>query len=243
MTADHGELGGGHGTHGKGATAYQEQNNVPLIISHPAYPQTHGQQCETVTSHIDLAPTLLGWTGVDAGKQASITRHLHGSDMTPLLEKGAAGGLNDLRGGSLYCFNMFIYVDSDYTAKIQAYLNAGGDPKEIGQQGFKPDFTKRGAIRSVFDGRYKYSRYFSPKQHNQPRTLEGIFELNDVELFDLEADPDEMRNLAVEPKKHGDLLLAMNDKMNALIDAEVGVDDGSSLPGEDADWAATTFDP
>jgi hypothetical protein len=31
--------------------------------------------------------------------------------------------------------------------------------------------------------------------------------------------------------------------MNALIDAEVGVDDGSFLPGEDADWAATTFDP
>ncbi len=243
MTADHGELGGGHGTNGKGATAYEEQNNVPLIISHPAYPQTHGQQCETVTSHIDLAPTLLGWTGVDAGKQASITRHLKGSDMTPLLEKGATAGLNDLRSGSLYCFNMFIYVDSDYTAKIQAYLNAGGDPKEIGQQGFKPDFTKRGAIRSVFDGRYKYSRYFSPKQHNQPRTLEGIFELNDVELFDLEADLDEMRNLAVEPKKHGDLLLAMNDKMNRIIGTEVGMDDGSFLPGENADWAATTFDP
>ncbi|MEE8216054.1 MAG: hypothetical protein V3S77_04760, partial [Acidiferrobacterales bacterium] len=120
---------------------------------------------------------------------------------------------------------------------------AGGDPKEIGQQGFKPDFTKRGAIRSVFDGRYKYSRYFSPKQHNQPRTLEGIFELNDVELFDLEADLDEMRNLAVEPKKHGDLLLAMNDKMNRIIGTEVGMDDGSFLPGENADWAATTFDP
>ncbi len=138
---------------------------------------------------------------------------------------------------------MFIYVDSDYTAKIQAYLNAGGDPKEIGKQGFKPDFTKRGAIRSVFDGRYKYSRYFSPKLHNQPRTLESIFELNDVELFDHEADPDEMQNLAAAPKKHGELLLAMNDEMNQLLDAEVGADDGSSLPGESADWAATKFDP
>ena len=96
----------------------------------------------------------------------------------------------------------------------------------------------------MFDGRYKYSRYFSPKQHNQPRSLEGIFELNDVELFDLEADPDEMQNLAVDSRKHGELLLAMNDKMNALIDTEVDEpDDGHFLPGKDADWAATKFDP
>ena len=140
---------------------------------------------------------------------------------------------------------MFLYLDSDYVTKIQGYLNAGGDPKKIGQQGFKPDFMKRGAIRSVFDGRYKYTRYFSPKQHNQPQTLEGIFEINDVELFDLESDPDEMQNLALGPKKkHGDLLLAMNEKMNGLIYEEVGEeDDGGFLPGDDANWAATKFDP
>jgi arylsulfatase len=95
----------------------------------------------------------------------------------------------------------------------------------------------------VFDGRYKHTRYFSPKQHNQPRTLEGIFELNDVELFDLKVDPDEIQNFATEPKRNGDLLLAMNKKMNALIEAELGVpDDGSFLPGEDADWSATKYD-
>ncbi len=44
---------------------------------------------------------------------------------------------------------------------------------------------KRGAIRSVFDGRYQFTRYFSPKQHNRPTSLEALFKLNDVELFDL----------------------------------------------------------
>ena len=81
-------------------------------------------------------------------------------------------------------------------------------------------------------------------QFNQPRTLEGIFALNDVELIDLETDPDETRNLAVERKKHGELLLAMNGAMNALIEARVGErDDGSFLPGEEGDWAAACFDP
>jgi arylsulfatase len=244
MTADHGELGGSHGTYGKGATAYREQNNVPLIISHPGYSGTHGQRCDALTSHLDLAPTMISWTGVDAGKQASITRKLHGKNLTPMLEKGAAAGANDVRNGSLYCFNMFAYLDKDFLTKVQAYLNAGGELKNLSAQGFKPDFTRRGAVRSVFDGKYKFTRYFSPKQHNQPQTLEGIFELNDVELFNLDTDPDEMRNLAVEPKKYGDLLLAMNDKMNALINAEIDEpDDGSFLPGKEADWAATRFDP
>jgi len=53
-----------------------------------------------------------------------------------------------------------------------------------------------------------------------------------------------MQNLAIDPKKHGDLLLAMNEKMNGLIYEEVGEkNDGRFLPGENAYWAATTFDP
>jgi arylsulfatase len=177
-------------------------------------------------------------------KRASITRDLRGHDLTPLLAKGAAAGVNDVRSAALYCFNMFGYLDSSLLTKIQAYINAGGDKSELADQGFKPDFSKRGAIRSVFDGRYKYTRYFSPKQHNQPRTLEGIFKLNDVELFDLKADPDEIKNLATEPKRNGHLLLAMNTKMNSLIETEVGVpDDGRFLPGENANWAATKYDP
>jgi len=96
---------------------------------------------------------------------------------------------------------------------------------------------KRGAVRSVFDGRYVFARYFSPKQHNRPANLEELYRVNDVELYDSHADPLEMTNLAMGAKPRRELVAAMNDKLNRLIDAEVGEDRGQMLPGGiDAGW-------
>ncbi len=95
---------------------------------------------------------------------------------------------------------------------------------------------KRGAVRSVYDGRYMFARYFSPKEHNRPTSLEELSRFNDVELYDLHSDPLEMNNLAME-QQHDELLVAMNDKLNRLIDTEVGEDRGQMLPGgADAGW-------
>ena len=117
------------------------------------------------------------------------------------------------------------------------------DGQNVAELGLKPDLSKRGAIRSVTDGRYRFSRYFSPLQHNLPKTVEAIFEYNDVELFDLESDPDEMHNLAVDRKANGEVLLAMNQKLTNIIEDEVGNDDGDFLPKNKAGWAITHFDP
>jgi arylsulfatase len=49
-----------------------------------------------------------------------------------------------------------------------------------------------------------------------------------------------MSNLAVNVRKNADLILALNAKLNALIDAEVGEDVGQMLPGGvDAGWVAS----
>jgi arylsulfatase A-like enzyme len=238
LTADHGDMDGAHQLHAKGAVAYREQNHVPLVISHPAYPG--GRQSRAVTSHLDLAPTLVGLTGVAPEKRAAILKELAGKDFSGLLSAPDRAGIDAVRDGILFNYNMFAYLDGDYLMKAVDYMKKGGKPAELKGTGIVPDMMKRGAVRSVYDGRYVFARYFSPKQHNRPTTLEEIYRLNEVELFDLQADPLEMNNLGMGDNRRRELVLAMNHKLNRLIDAEVGEDRGQMLPGGvEAGWEVT----
>ncbi len=242
LTADHGDLDGAHQLHAKGATSYREQNNVPLIVVHPKY--RGGQRSSAVTSHLDIAPTLVAMTNAPAEKKAAITKALPGKDFSKVLAAPAAAKTGDVRDGVLYCYNMFAYIDGAFMAKAVELMSKPDGKAQVQAAvktgALKADLMKRGAIRSVFDGRYQFTRYFSPKQHNRPTSMESLFKLNDVELFDLQRDPDELDNLAMDRKKNGELLLAMNAKLNKLIDAEVGEDIGQMLPGGvDGGWVAT----
>src|SRR5512134_1657159 len=87
-TADHGDMDGAHQLHAKGAVAYREQNNVPMIIAHPGF--AGGRTCHALTSHLDIAPTLVGLTGADAAKRGTITRGLPGKDFSGLLADPAS---------------------------------------------------------------------------------------------------------------------------------------------------------
>ena len=242
MTADHGDLDGAHRLHAKGATSYREQNNVPLIVAHPAY--AGGTRCKAVTSHVDLAPTLVSLTNAPAERKAAITQSLPGKDLSPLLAAPAQAPRGAVRDGALFCYNMFAYIDGDFMRKAVELLNQPDGKAKLqiaAREGtLRPDLGKRGAIRSVFDGRYQFTRYFSPKQHNRPTSLEALFARNDVELFDLDKDPLEARNLALDRSRNAELIEAMNAKLNALVDAEVGEDVGQMLPGGvDGGWVAT----
>jgi arylsulfatase len=166
-----------------------------------------------------------------------IAKDLPGKDFSGLLAAPERAGETALRDGALFNYNMLAYLDGDFLYKAVEHLNRGGKPADLKATGLKPDLMKRGAVRSVYDGRYVYARYFSPKQHNRPTTLEELLRFNDVELYDTRADPLEMNNLAVGQQRRTELLLAMNDKLNRLIDTEVGEDRGQMLPGGiDAGW-------
>ena len=235
LTSDHGDIDGAHRMHAKGAVAYREQNNVPLVVVHPGH--AGGKLCRAVTSHLDLVPTLLSLTGAAPEKRAALARKLPGRDFSGLLAQPDRAGLDAVRDGVLFNYNMFAYLDGEFLDKAVEHLRKGGNPKELAAAGIRPDLMKRGAVRSFYDGRYVFSRYFSPKQHNKPGTLEDLYRFNDVELFDSQADPGEMTNLAADPSRHRELVVAMNEKLNRLIEAEVGEDRGQMLPGGmDAGW-------
>ena len=230
-TSDHGELAGAHRLSGKGATGYREQNNVPLIIAQPEF--QGNKRCKAVTSHVDISTTLLSI----AKRKTAQVQGLPGKDITALLDNPEAADAYALRAGALFNYNMFAYIDGEFLPNIAKFFKGGGKPEELADQGFRPNLKKRGAIRSIYDGQYKYNRYFSPLEHHAPKTMEQLFANNDVELFDLKTDPLEMNNLAVDHNKYGDLIMMMNDKLNLLIEHEVEEDIGQMLPqGTGADW-------
>jgi arylsulfatase A-like enzyme len=230
FTSDHGEMAGAHGLHGKGPFAYEESTHLPLYVTHPDV--RGGQDCQALSGHIDLVPTLLGMAGVAPGRVAELARRpLPGKDLTPLLASPGAAGVNALRESVLFTYSGLGTNDASLWQAIAAARAAGRDPREaLRQQGFQPDLTKRGSLRTVFDGRYKFTRYFSPMHRNRPTTLDELYRWNDVELFDLASDPGEVRNLAADRAANGALIAAMSAKLERAISAEIGRDDGREMP-------------
>lgn len=243
FTSDHGEMGGAHGLRGKGPFAYQEAIHLPLFVSHPDV--RGGQDCMALTGHIDIVPTILSMCGVDPGKSAELAgRLLPGKDFSPVLNRPGASGLHAVRDSVLFTYSGIATNDSELTKIVSEARAAGQDPKAaVKAAGYRPNMKKRGSLRTVFDGRYKFTRYFAPVDRNQPKNLDELYRWNDVELFDLKSDPSETRNLAASQGSNAELALDMSRKLEAIIKAEIGVDDGREMPPfEGVDWSIERID-
>ncbi len=188
------------------------------MIVHPAYPG--GKTCQAVTSQIDLTPTLLALTGADPAALTKAGGDLKGRSFAGLLGAPDKATPHSLRPAALYNYNMLSFQDARWARKMEVYVRDSKTPliyklKELIK--VEPDFHDRCAIRSAFDGRYRFSRYFSPLDFNTPTTYEALIAKNDLELYDLQEDPEEVNNLATNPKANSDLIVAMNAKLNDRI--------------------------
>jgi arylsulfatase len=230
FTADHGEMAGAHGLHGKGPFAYEENIHIPLIIRHPDV--KGGQSCRALSSHIDIVPTLLAMAGASDSQRGEFAgRDLPGKNLTPVLGRPASADAHAAREGILFTYSALLTNDAGLIGVAGEAIAAGKDPKEsMKASRFKPDLRKRGNVRTVFDGRYKFSRYFSPVDRNKPGNIDDLYQANDVELFDLQTDKLETKNLASDRKKNANLISTMSGKLESIIKAEIGKDDGREMP-------------
>ena len=107
-----------------------------------------------------------------------------------------------------------------------AGLELERDIAKLAQEVEEPDPSQWNMYRAVFDGRYKLVRYFGLRNYNTPETVADLLENNQVGLYDMVNDPNEMNNLANDDNPDYDeaLLAEMNAKLNALIEAEIGED-------------------
>jgi arylsulfatase len=224
FTADHGEMGGSHGgLKGKGPFIYEENAHVPLIIAHPT--GAAGAACSALTSHLDLVPTFVGLTGLPDAERAEAVKAFPGRDFSAVLASPDKADVHAVRKGALFNYMGLATVDAEFlTGAMDSQMLNTTQP-----QIRNADLNKRGLLSFVFDGRYKFGRYYAPTAFNTPRTLDEIVKNNDVQIFDLHSDPQEMRNLALEPEKNRDTILRMNDLLNDLIASEVGPNDGQFL--------------
>jgi arylsulfatase len=218
-------MGGAHGgLKGKGPFAYEANTHVPLVIAHPA--GKAGAATTALTSHIDLVPTFAGLTGLPDAKRPAAVKGLPGRDFSGLLVDPEKADVHTVRPGVLFNYVGVGTVGSDYCTKLMSSIALRQPQPPV----IEVKLDKRGFLSFVFDGRYKFARYYAPSAFNTPQTLEEILRNNDVQLFDLKSDPEEMHNLTLEPEKNRALILRMNQLLNDLMAKEVGVNDGRFLP-------------
>ena len=250
FTADHGEQGGAHHLRQKGSVAFQESVNVPLVIADPRHPGAN--RSDAVGSHLDLVPTILAFAGLSDDERRKRYPLLKGHDLSGVVRDPASVGPRGSSAtpgkGSLMTYDMIATVDAEWftrnaTKVFDAAAAAAGQEFHHGMDSFKvlvneigvPDLEKREMFRGVFDGRYKLVRYFGMGNYNLPTSVQQLLADNDVALYDLQSDPEEMDNLAnpAHPRYDEALLSAMNQKLNALIEEEIGEDTAMFTPPED----------
>ncbi len=173
--SDHGEMGLSHGgLRQKMFNAYEETIRVPLVFSNPVlFPQP--ARTDAPASLVDLVPTLLSIAGapaqgaLDGVDQSAVLAAAARPDRDAQLAAGVelGGVLGSAPRARVRDRVLFTYDDHQAGTARQ---EAPGQPNRV---------------RCVREGRFKYAAYLDPRGRARP----------EHELYDMESDPLEVRNL------------------------------------------------
>ena len=239
MISDHGEMLGQQGSRGK-IVSWEESIRVPTLVYHPDLKEQ--RKCNSLISNIDIVPTLLEFTGLSKSELRDKHPELKGNSYAELVENVKYDNIRNQEGHLIHGVQIIPAVfqvaekfrhtglAEGYWEKAKAFMSKGN---------FLPNFTPPLNYKGVVDKKYKFLRFFSPRQNNIPINFDELSKYNaDYQLYDLENDPFEMNDLAKD-ENNRELLMAMNDKCNRLADKEIGLENHVlHLPGPDWFWTA-----
>jgi N-sulfoglucosamine sulfohydrolase len=180
-----------------GYSHYDPGVAVPLIVVNPEA-RRRGVVSDAMVSLADITPTVLDWTGVQAPYP------LHGRSLLPALEQEHAEGwdsivLSHVMHEVTMYYPMRTLRDRRYKLIWNlCYKSPWQDALEVVERSPWAETWRRG---DKFIGR---------------RPIEKYLWRDPVELYDLQNDPDEVVNLADDPK-YADLRRTMSEKLLARL--------------------------
>lgn len=173
FASDHGDLLGSHyGMHQKWYQAYDEAIRVPLIIwNKTLFPAP--RSVDTLTSHIDLVPTLLGLAGIQPEpiRQKLALDH---SDALPLVGRDLSPLILDEVDPASFNDPLYFMTDDDPSRGLNQSNWTGIDYNSV----IQPNHLE--TVIARLDGKvWKYSRYFdNPQFWSSPGKIEDRPNIN-----------------------------------------------------------------
>jgi choline-sulfatase len=225
FTSDHGEMLGSHGDqHQKMYQAYEETTHVPLIVWSGKRFGGPGT-VDALTSHVDLAPTLLGLAGIDPEPLRAVLARNH-SDVRPFVGRDLSPLIHGRIGPTGVSGPIYFMTEDDPDSGLHMRDAHGisrppvADPKRV----------ETVITRLEDGGLWKFSRYFdstrywsSPGAAGRPAqdvlleqkqatpapeykgpvdcevTVKGTPVAEEYELYELTSDPMELSNRFGDP--------------------------------------------
>lgn len=210
FTSDHGEMGGAHGGQiEKWHNAYRETIHVPFIVSSPL---VNPELCQMrdidfVTSHIDLAPTLLGLAGYGKAEQSALkplilgheVHELPGRDLSRSIYDASAPKGTGEPAGVLFVTQDDITLPTDRSnlpATFVSYLKIVKDAIAQGKQRTtEGPIAQPNHIYAYCEEAWKLVRYIDGRRADATSDNTNDFEPDQWELYCLGKDPGENINL------------------------------------------------
>jgi N-sulfoglucosamine sulfohydrolase len=174
-------------------TQYEPGVRAPLIVKKPGGPA--GKVHEALVAFTDITPTLLDWAGVE-----NPTAGTHGRSFLTILDQPDAAGWDEVLLSHV-AHEIYSYYPMR-TLRQQRY-------KLIWNMTWKAEYP---LPVDTFSRRLWRSIVETKATHIGPRTVEAFLNRPKFELYDLETDPWELKNLAPDPA-HAERLKTMTARL------------------------------